>query len=406
MLTIRYSPLKHPEYIVLAKLLAPSVCAVEELHYDPVVYKSFGIELVDASAVVVSKDPVSIFARLLSLHGTAAMTPSVLQWLEWSYGPLQAELQSETSRVSLNGGFLAFLQERLAERQFLDPQRTTASSLSVDALVAVLVQGRMRCLGSTLASAYYRVVRWWNGVNAACRLGFTPVTTSAVDACASQLASTSLSSDAAKDIKIAKSNKDTAAKKTAAVKEDRSNIPPFYRVDIRVGRIVEVEKHPQADRLFVEKVDIGTGEPIQVVSGLVGMVPREELVGRLCLFVVNLKPAMLCKTLSQGMILVSKRVDGEGDAAKEVLQPLVVPPTAQPGMRLLLQGDQCESIPAGDAQLSSKENVWAGMVQPRLRCQNGQLVLLPERDGERVTPCLIAGKLAVTSDRVPDGIIS
>ena len=34
-----------------------------------------------------------------------------------------------------------------------------------------------------------------------------------------------------------------------------------------VGRIVAAEKHPQADRLQVCRVDVGAGEPLQIVCG-------------------------------------------------------------------------------------------------------------------------------------------
>lgn len=34
-----------------------------------------------------------------------------------------------------------------------------------------------------------------------------------------------------------------------------------HRLDIRVGKIVEVEMHPDADTLYVEKIDLGEGEP-------------------------------------------------------------------------------------------------------------------------------------------------
>ncbi|VDP90116.1 unnamed protein product, partial [Echinostoma caproni] len=47
------------------------------------------------------------------------------------------------------------------------------------------------------------------------------------------------------------------------------------RLDMRVGRIVEVERHPGADSLYVEKVDLGEGRLRTVVSGLVKFVPIE-----------------------------------------------------------------------------------------------------------------------------------
>ena len=50
------------------------------------------------------------------------------------------------------------------------------------------------------------------------------------------------------------------------------------KLDIRVGYIMEVNKHENADSLFVEKVDVGEAEPRTVVSGLVKYMRAEELV--------------------------------------------------------------------------------------------------------------------------------
>ena len=49
-------------------------------------------------------------------------------------------------------------------------------------------------------------------------------------------------------------------------------------LDIRVGRIVKVWKHPEADSLYVEEVDVGepTG-PRTICSGLVPFMAQEEL---------------------------------------------------------------------------------------------------------------------------------
>lgn len=43
------------------------------------------------------------------------------------------------------------------------------------------------------------------------------------------------------------------------------------RLDFRVGKIVQVEKHPDADSLYLEKVDVGEANPRTVVSGLVSV---------------------------------------------------------------------------------------------------------------------------------------
>ena len=65
--------------------------------------------------------------------------------------------------------------------------------------------------------------------------------------------------------------------------------------------IVQVEKHPDADALYVEKVDVGEEKPRTIVSGLVNHVPIEEMQGRIAVFLLNLKPAKMRGVLSEGM---------------------------------------------------------------------------------------------------------
>jgi len=83
----------------------------------------------------------------------------------------------------------------------------------------------------------------------------------------------------------------------------------FYQLDIRVGKIVKAWKHPDADRLYVEQIDLGEEEPRQVCSGLVENIPLEQFQGSDCLVIVNLKPAEMKKVMSYGMVLAAK---GEG----------------------------------------------------------------------------------------------
>ena len=49
------------------------------------------------------------------------------------------------------------------------------------------------------------------------------------------------------------------------------------KCDIRVGRIIECSKHPEADLLYVEKIDLGEANPRNVCSGLVKYIPIEEV---------------------------------------------------------------------------------------------------------------------------------
>ena len=49
------------------------------------------------------------------------------------------------------------------------------------------------------------------------------------------------------------------------------------KLDIRVGLIRKAEKHPDADSLYVEEIDVGEEAPRTVVSGLVKFIPLEEM---------------------------------------------------------------------------------------------------------------------------------
>lgn len=76
------------------------------------------------------------------------------------------------------------------------------------------------------------------------------------------------------------------------------------RLDIRVGKIVEVSKHPDADSLYIEKIDLGEASgPRTIVSGLVNYVPLEEMKDRMVVILANLKAANLRGVQSHGMVL-------------------------------------------------------------------------------------------------------
>lgn len=79
------------------------------------------------------------------------------------------------------------------------------------------------------------------------------------------------------------------------------------RLDIRVGKIVEVSKHPDADSLYVEKIDVGDDEPRTVVSGLVNYISIEELKNKLVVVLCNLKPVKMRGIESCGMVLCASK---------------------------------------------------------------------------------------------------
>lgn len=85
---------------------------------------------------------------------------------------------------------------------------------------------------------------------------------------------------------------------------DIITIDDFDKVEIRIGQIMEAEKIEKSDKLLKLQVDIGD-EVRQIVAGLAKFYAPEELVDRKVAVVVNLKPAKLFGTLSEGMILAT-----------------------------------------------------------------------------------------------------
>ncbi|MFH1641897.1 MAG: methionine--tRNA ligase [Nanoarchaeota archaeon] len=89
-------------------------------------------------------------------------------------------------------------------------------------------------------------------------------------------------------------------------KEEKSEVVPL---DLKVGEIIQVDDHPDADKLYVMQTDIGT-EKRQIVAGIKPYYKKEELLGKKVIIVTNLKPAKLRGKESQGMLLA---VDSDDD---------------------------------------------------------------------------------------------
>ena len=86
-------------------------------------------------------------------------------------------------------------------------------------------------------------------------------------------------------------------------------IDEFKKTELIVAQIKEVKEHPNADRLYVIKVDTGKEER-QIVAGIRKTYTKEELVGKKVIIVANLAPAVIRGESSQGMILAASNEVG------------------------------------------------------------------------------------------------
>lgn len=101
------------------------------------------------------------------------------------------------------------------------------------------------------------------------------------------------------------------------------------KIDLIVAKITKVEKHPNAEKLYIEHLDDGSGEERVIVSGLVPYYQAEDLEGKQIIVVNNLKPAKLRGVMSYGMLLAADHA--------EVVEVLFIPEDlAKPGDKVII----------------------------------------------------------------------
>ncbi|XP_062207277.1 methionine--tRNA ligase, cytoplasmic-like [Phragmites australis] len=103
-------------------------------------------------------------------------------------------------------------------------------------------------------------------------------------------------------------------------------------LNIQVGLIRKAWKHPSADSLLVEEIDLGDGNVRQVVSGLAKYCSLDELVNRHVVLITNVKPGKLRDVMSSGLVLCASTQD------HTVVEPLIPPEGAKVGEHISFAG--------------------------------------------------------------------
>lgn len=143
------------------------------------------------------------------------------------------------------------------------------------------------------------------------------------------------------------SQKDRSEREQAASHDEPLSQKFARLVDLRVAKITHIERHPKADKLYIETLDLG-GETRTIVSGLVPYYKEEELLGKHIVVVYNLKPAKLRGVESKGMLLAASATQSDGSEAVEVLDVSF----AEPGTRIQV-GDMALSEPPAEIDIDT-----------------------------------------------------
>jgi len=163
------------------------------------------------------------------------------------------------------------------------------------------------------------------------------------------------------------------------------SIDPLIPLNLCVGRITRIWKHPSKDRLYCQEVDIGT-ETRTIASGLVGLVAEPALLNSLVVVLTNLKPRRMGDFLSQGMLLCAS---WEG-----TVEPLRPPVGAKPGDVVSIAGVQSAPLP----ELPPKKTYWEQASERMVISPAGEVTYkdqpLQTAAGPVLVPTLRKGKIS------------
>ena len=101
---------------------------------------------------------------------------------------------------------------------------------------------------------------------------------------------------------------ETNEKDSISTHKEESEGKKLFPLNLKVAKIIDVQNHPNADKLYVLQIDLGN-EKRQLVGGLKEHYSPEELLNKKIIVITNLKPAKLRGVESQGMLLAGD--DGE-----------------------------------------------------------------------------------------------
>ena len=108
-------------------------------------------------------------------------------------------------------------------------------------------------------------------------------------------------------------------------------VDEFFKVDLRIARIVSAAKVEGSTKLLRLTLDVGELAHRTVFSGIAQNYEPEALTGKLTVMVANLTPRKMKFGLSQGMVLAASHADEKALPGVYVLEPF---PGAVPGMRI------------------------------------------------------------------------
>lgn len=263
--------------------------------------------------------------------------------------------------LSKSSNLMDDLNEKLRLQTWLANGRLTLTDIKA----ATLVFGKLSSISRKERLNYFNVLRWYSHLQSLENLGTALqehklwLEIDENEQVPFELFSATLAKKEKKEVKPKAvkepENKETdkkgekkekKAEKKEVKKEEPKELEAISKVDVRVGKIIYVEANEESEKLYNEKIDIGT-EVRHIASGLKKLVPIEDLKDRMVVVICNLEAKNLCGWNSHGMLLCVSSPDGK-------IEPLIPPEGSKPGDEVFF-GD----FPREAALKPPKKNPWS-----------------------------------------------
>lgn len=110
--------------------------------------------------------------------------------------------------------------------------------------------------------------------------------------------------------KVEEIEKEQRARMLAQKKKEEKkaviSIHDFQKIELKAGKVLRCEKHPDAEKLLVLAVDLGDGEIRQIVSGIAASYTPGQMIGKNVIVITNLQTSKIRGVESQGMLLAGQ----------------------------------------------------------------------------------------------------
>lgn len=142
--------------------------------------------------------------------------------------------------------------------------------------------------------------------------------------------------------KQVKDNSSKKKEKSSMPKKEPQKVPQDEQgkyftthINLVVGKIIDIKRNPEGEKLYIETIDDGSGTPRTIQSGLVPYLSESDLLGKHIILVENLSPRKMRGIESRGMLLAADYKDENGKDCVEVLEA----PQSNPGTKVTLKGE-------------------------------------------------------------------